>query len=885
MTSPPGDGPDDGAFWCSHGRIAAAASASLDRTEMTPNQGAWDALEYQLFLEIEPDSSRVTGSTWIRFRSELAAPARLDSVELDLKPEMVVSRVSAYDGTPSPPLYFRQENDLLIVRLPRRLRQGEELTLSIDYQGAPSRETRDGFRFDTIGGETLAWSFGGPRGARRWWPCKDHPGDKADSVTIQVTVPDGMEVVANGTLTWRSTTGAKSTFHWKERHPIATYLVALSAYPYSVYEDHYIPDATGEAADTMPIVFYNYPSSRPSWEPVQAKLRQMLRSFAGRFGEYPFLDEKYGHAQVPFSGGMEHQTITSLGSNQELVVAHELAHQWWGDEVTCADFHDIWLNEGFATYCEALWQESSRGAGAYRERMAQARSFGSGSIYVPDTQNPDRIYDRALSYNKGAWILHMLRGQVGDALFFPILREYRARRVMLGGTARTPDLAEIATELGGSDYGPYFERWIYGEGYPIYRPDWSVEPDGPDQAVNLRVRQLQEGGVFPMQLTLAFVLDAEEEIRVSVWNGSADTTYRVLMPRAPIEVRVDPDERILRKIYEPMPAQPAFDRPFLLVNGVPWRGESGATMRAYYRDGVLTDGRDFDFWDYHPEPTDGYPDGLPAPLGHGEVPGEVLTRYRALLWVGNTFGGDATGFEESPLHAWLEAGGNLFVIAPSGRTFLPTPYRDYLGIDWVGGDSVSVVAEAMIEGLPDLIANGAQEEISFFRLSRPVPGAEILYADKGDPDRGVGVAWTVPTDGAGGTESGRHRFVYLGGRPYRWNADRLRAAVSALHDRYLAPPAAGGARLFLRAPAPNPSSEARTKIAFLLPQAGQAELALFDVQGRRIRVLRNAASPAGWNAEIWDGRDDAGESVASGVYFARLEVAGASASTRVVRLK
>jgi hypothetical protein len=340
----------------------------------------------------------------------------------------------------------------------------------------------------------------------------------------------------------------------------------------------------------------------------------------------------------------------------------------------------------------------------------------------------------------------------------------------------------------------------------------------------------------------------------------------------------------------------------LLVNGVPWSGEAGQRTAQQYAKDVFTGGLDFDFWDVQDSangPDGGYPSELPAPLGHGAVPGEVLARYQAVIWVGNNFGRDFQAFLDTPLHAYLEAGGNVLLMAPSGRTMLIDPYREYLGVEWAEGDSIARSYSAMRAGLPDLAIRGDQRDASYFRVD---PGADkiLLYAEDGDPSRALGVVRLPELDapapahmsaskklpGAGSdirVASSGH-FVFLSGRAYRWLSDDLRAALGTLTADYLLAPPGATARLEVRPPWPNPSGGA-SRIAFLLPAAERVRLALFDVTGRRVRVLRDADSPAGWNAEIWDGRDAAGRRAPSGIYFARVDAGGHSAVARVLRAR
>jgi aminopeptidase N len=278
---------------------------------------------------------------------------------------------------------------------------------------------------------------------------------------IRVTVPSNLIVAANGSLESTIDNGnGTRTFHWHSSYPIVPYLVSLAIHPYAVNSDWYTPMAGG---DPMEVRFYVYPDDVGNAAENNAKVVGMLEAFAPVFGEYPFITEKYGHAQFPWGGGMEHQTCTSIGGWWESIIAHELSHQWWGDMITCADFGHIWLNEGFASWSEAVYYESIGGPEAYRQYMDGMAYFGPGTVFV---ENPlsDNIFDGNLSYDKGAWLVHMLRGVLGDEDFFAGLAAYRAQYEH--GSATTEQLRDALEGVSGRDLDAFMEQWVYGEYSP-----------------------------------------------------------------------------------------------------------------------------------------------------------------------------------------------------------------------------------------------------------------------------------------------------------------------------------------------------------------------------------------------------------------------------------
>jgi aminopeptidase N len=459
-------------------KASALAHERLMATEVTANQQQYDVTWYDLNLTFTPATSNVAGT--VRMKAKVVS-GPISTVDLDFYSNMVL------DGATSAGLAATSSRvaNVLTLNLDHAYATGQTVDVTVTYHGNP---TAAGYLFfQTVNGRQLIWSLDEAYGARSWWPCKDAPEDKADSVDVHFTCPVAMTTVSNGTLLSRVVNGTVATTNWHERYPIASYLVSIAAYPYTITEDWYRPTPT----DSMLIRFHTYPETAPSVAAVQAKVKNMIAAFASRFGEYPFILEKYGHAQFQFGGGQEHQTCTSLGSFLEYVVAHELTHQWWGDLVTCRDFHHIWLNEGFATYGEALWAEATGGSAAYHADIEQYRYLGPGSVWVPDATDQNRIFDSHLSYAKGGLVLHMLRHVLGDAVFFNALQTYHTTWGYK--SAVTEDFRDVCESVSGRNLHPFFQQWIYGEYYPIYNWVWSAAPAGADTTSRSRSCRRKRG--------------------------------------------------------------------------------------------------------------------------------------------------------------------------------------------------------------------------------------------------------------------------------------------------------------------------------------------------------------------------------------------------------
>jgi hypothetical protein len=853
-------------------KVAALERGRAPAAPATANQQSYDVGWYDLDLTFNPAGTTVAGT--VRMKAAVVG-GPIATVDLDLAANLVVDAATSA----AVPTTWSRAGDVLTLNLDRVYADGESLDVTVTYHGNPT--AAGSLVFTTANGRQLIWSLSEPFGARTWWPCKDAPADKADSVDIRFTVPAGLVTASNGTLVSTTPGAGTVTTHWRERCPIATYLVSIASYPYSVVDDWYRPSPV----DSMLIRFHVFPESVAGAAAVHAKVKDMIAGYAARMGEYPFLAEKYGHAQFTFGGGMEHQTCSSMGTFAEYVVAHELMHQWWGDLVTCRDFHHIWLNEGFATWGEALWAEIQGGPAAYRADLDLNRYYGPGTIHVPDVSSTSRIFDSNLSYNKGSWVVHMLRGVLGDSTFFAALREYRAQWGYRSAT--TEDLQAVCEQMSGRDLDAFFQQWIYGEYYPVYKAGWSAEPAGGGWDVTITLEQRQSWQLFTMPVGLTVATTGSETTFV-VQDSLASQTFVVHVGAEPTGVEVDRDGWILKKV-ETVVADATFERAVLLVNGIDW-ATYGSEVTSAYDDEAFSGGYAVDFWDCFAAPAGGYPSTLPAPLGHGPVPAAVLGQYRNVIWVGNHYAGDLVSWEDTPVLSYLRAGGNLLLMARYGNTFLGDSLRDYLGVTWTGTNVTLNDCLATRPGLVNQSLLASQSLCAVFDTVLASPESQLLFrAGSGfSPSRGIG-AIRVPAAGAGTRPNGG-RFAFLSGRPYRWNHAQLGANVATLLDDWFLEPAsllaAGGpaaAGLDLAPARPNPSGGA-VRLGFTLPRAARARLLLYDVTGRRVRTLVDGPLGAGVHARTWDGREDGGARAPAGLYFARLEAAGGTAACRIVRV-
>lgn len=531
---------------CTAKQHAAAQSQLASAADRTV-----DALYYRLDLRLNIPTASVQGVTTVRVRVVLDST---ETLTLDLSESMILDSVRTNNQRLTT-LRFPQSFRIL---LPRPFHRDEVVTTEISYHGVPAATGFGSFYFGTLPGGPWVWSLSEPYGARDWWPCKDHPLDKADSVDILVTCPTGLRVGSNGKLIAVHDNGdGTSTHFWAERYPIATYLVSIAVSNYAAFSNWFVYSST----DSMEILNYVLPEHLALAQQQLPKTVEMLRIFSTLFGAYPFLKEKYGHSEFGRGGAMEHQTMTSTTTFDEDVISHELAHQWFGDLITCATWQDLWLNEGFATYSESLYREARYGRSEYwrliTERMSSAMN-AKGSLFRTDTSSVASLFAVTGVYAKGASVLHMLRHVTGDSLFFRILATYCADTRFRYGTASTADFRSVCEAVTGKPLGWFFDEWIYGESFPHYTLRWSTVPAGDSYRVMATLSQTSQNSspsFFQMPVDLRCSV-AGRDTTVALFNSTNNETFELLIPFRPDRVNLDPDRWILREILAPDPLLP-----------------------------------------------------------------------------------------------------------------------------------------------------------------------------------------------------------------------------------------------------------------------------------------------------------------------------------------
>jgi aminopeptidase N len=511
-----------------------------------------DVTSYDLDLRLPPAQpflyGRVTAHAIV-----IAGPK--SSLSLDLASAMTVDSVLV--GLQR--AFFSRPVNGLVVDLPSPVPAGQAVAVTVVYHGVPDPTGFGSFIFSERNSGPWIWTLSEPYGARDWWPCKDNMTDKADSVHMRLTCLSGLKVGSNGVLvSSRDNPDGTQTVEWAERYPIAAYLVSLTIGNCVEFTDwfRYSP------ADSMPVVNYLFPDALAAAKPVLSLTPSMLGIFSSMYGLYPFIGEKYGHTQIGWGGAMEHQTMTSMTSFNELTIAHELAHQWFGDMITCGNWQSIWLNEGFATYSEALYLERQYGAAEGLKHMQDMMSramLAQGSIFVEDTSAAGNIFNYNRSYAKAAWVLHMLRYVVGDSAFFRGMRAYAGDPALRYRSATTGDFQRVMETASGRPLGFFFDEWIFGEGYPTFRPAWSRSRSGGKYTLRLTITQTTPTAnppAFATPLDVRFESPAGDTT-VTVFVSSAREDFEFVLDRDPSGVAIDPDHRLLRTVLSPLGVLPA----------------------------------------------------------------------------------------------------------------------------------------------------------------------------------------------------------------------------------------------------------------------------------------------------------------------------------------
>lgn len=514
-----------------------------------PDMAKYDVQHYTLDLTLNMNAATVSGNVTVQ---ALVTAGPMSQLVLDFDPNGGALAISSVDSGPATPALAFSTNDSqdrLFVTLAAPAATNDTVTVRVNYSGTPSTSGTFGapYRRATHGGSNtpIVFTFSEPYGARKWWPCKDEPSDKATTTTY-ITVANPNFPVSNGELVGTTPVGGSSTrYHWEHDYPVATYLVSIACTQYAYAETTY----TGlDGVTTMPIGHYVYTYNTSEFAGLTGTLAAM-EFFADTFGEYPFINEKYVTATHTSNSGMEHQTCTSMpdldllpdGTGRRNI--HELGHAWFGDRVTMRHFDHLWLNEGWATYCEALFYEHRDGRAAYHAYVNAWAPANTPALVNPNAD----AFSNSVVYVKGGFVLHMLRWVMGDAAFFQGTRDYLT--AFGYGNALTSDFEAAMEAQHGSDLSWFFNQWVYGTGRPTYGYSWTVSGPPGARVVNLTVTQTQGGAPFRMPIEIVVLCSGSPNQTFVVENTTANQVFNLNLGTAePFEVQFDPNNYVLKNL-------------------------------------------------------------------------------------------------------------------------------------------------------------------------------------------------------------------------------------------------------------------------------------------------------------------------------------------------
>ena len=514
------------------------AQEALLNFRSSPFTDNYDISYQRMEWEVDPSVFYIKGKITTYF-----SPTKdgFDQLNFDFSNGLQVNSVE-YHGNPLTDVLL--VDNRMVISFPQALPLGQLDSVTVDYEGAPPDSGFGSFIKSSHSGQPIIWTLSEPYGARDGWPCKQDLNDKIDRVDIYVRTPAQYRVASNGVLVKEYEDGADKVYHWQHNHPIAAYLVAIAVTNYAHYSD-FVPVDGGEPIEVLNYVF---PENLTSWQNATGASVEAMQLYNQLFGLYPYADEKYGHAQFGWGGGMEHQTMSFMGGYSYSLQAHELAHQWFGDKVTCGSWADIWLNEGFATYLDGLNYEHGLGPNPgpntwkswLQDQISSVTNQMGGSVWVDDTTSVNRIFNYRLSYAKGAMLLHMLRWKLGDEDFFQALRNYLSDPALAYGYAYTEDLKRHLEQQSGQDLAEFFNDWFYGQGYPSYRFNWWQEGNTVYATIG-QVTSHSSVDFFEMPVPVRFRSAGGEEKTIVFDHTEQGQLFQFEIPFEIELVQFDPD--------------------------------------------------------------------------------------------------------------------------------------------------------------------------------------------------------------------------------------------------------------------------------------------------------------------------------------------------------
>jgi aminopeptidase N len=524
----------------------------IQRYESFNIDSSFDVLFYHLDVELNISSPYISGDVLCRFK---IIENSVQSITLNLHHSFSIDSIVGNSTG------FSFSNDSVNVTLDKVYNADESAEIRIFYRGIPpiaeGSYCNKGLIYGEHGNnEPVIANLSTPYLAYYWWPCKDGPGDKPDSVYIDITIPDttinGIPLIAtsNGLLQNLVSGRGKNTFQWRHRYPITPYYVMVAISNYIEVQNIY----EGNLEESYPLYYYVFQENFSDAQQGTIKLMpDVLDFFSSKFGAYPFRNEKFGMTEIgAIYTAIENQTniiINNMSIDWFNAALHETSHLWFGCMITCKDWHHGWLNEGFATYCEALWQEHTGGFEAYKSRMDHFTYLSGGTLYLQSISDPFQIFITIIYY-KGAWALHMLRGILGDSLFFECLHQYANHPDFMYAEATTEDFKTICESVSGMNLNFFFDQWVYDAYFPVYEYTYYQNPTTFETSVQINQTQSDLGrrAVFEMPIQLKFAFEGGGDTLVTIWNNQETQTFDLTLTEPIYNMEFDPDNWILKQV-------------------------------------------------------------------------------------------------------------------------------------------------------------------------------------------------------------------------------------------------------------------------------------------------------------------------------------------------
>jgi len=523
------------------------SAAKIQNFTVNPNTQNYDITYHELRFTVNPAISNISGIVTTTF----TALSNMSTITFDMSNSMTVSSVTRN----SQPLTFIQNaNKELVINFPTSIPTGTNATVVITYAGPPDPSGFGSFVNTQHNGVPVMWTLSEPFGARDWWPCKQDLNDKINNIDVYITAPSQYTSVSNGLEVNQAINGSNKTTHFHHSYPIPAYLIAIAV---TNYQTHTQQAGLGTTASPFfPIVNYMYPETAAANIASVAITPTIMNFFEATFEPYPFRNEKYGHAQFSWGGGMEHTTVSfmtanSSGSYSRSLIAHELGHQWFGDKITCGSWRDIWLNEGFATYLASLVIENLDGNAAFvadKENMVNSiTSQPGGAVYLTATEaeSVNRIFNYRLSYQKGAMVLEMLRWKMGDTMFFQALKNYLNDTNLAYAYALTPNLQTHLETVYGSSLTEFFSDWIYNQGYPTYTINATQINSSQVQITVNQTQSHSSVSYFEMPIEVRLTGAGNQVFDARLENTSDGQKFIVNIPFTVTSVEFDPNKHLI----------------------------------------------------------------------------------------------------------------------------------------------------------------------------------------------------------------------------------------------------------------------------------------------------------------------------------------------------